>query len=358
MQPPTRRGCTGTCPGTTAAGDPPSLGPAPVVPPPGDDEPVQIAADAAEYDQGSEVVRLRGRRRDPPWRPDHRGSGDDLRPPQRGGGGHRQRLPRTPRAAHRRAARPVQPGHRPGRYLGRLLPPDRAHQRPRPGRPGDHPVPGPGAPRRHHLHDLSPGLPAWGIEGQEAGHRQHHRARGRPGRHPAGRRCPGLVHPLSELPHRQPAPERIPDTDRRGLGYHWVRSLHPLLLQHRPQPGRDPDAPHHGAARAHAGRPDPVPHRTPARHPAGARSSRTTPRPMAMPPAGPSTPTRRASSARAGRRPSTSMRSRTTNSWGTSAAPWRPPARATWSAAAISSTAATAGRCSAGCSSSRPWTPP
>ena len=31
-----------------------------MVPPPRDDEPIRIAADAADYDQGSEVVRLRG----------------------------------------------------------------------------------------------------------------------------------------------------------------------------------------------------------------------------------------------------------------------------------------------------------
>jgi LPS-assembly protein len=39
---------------------PHKLGPAPAARPPGDDEPVKIEADAAEYDQGSEVVRLRG----------------------------------------------------------------------------------------------------------------------------------------------------------------------------------------------------------------------------------------------------------------------------------------------------------
>ena len=39
---------------------PAKLGPATGARPPGDDEPVKIEADAAEYDQGSEVVRLRG----------------------------------------------------------------------------------------------------------------------------------------------------------------------------------------------------------------------------------------------------------------------------------------------------------
>ena len=210
------------------------------------------AVDRGRFGRAEQERRNRAllrRRRTPLPRHLDSGRGDPVRPHGRPDRLRPGVLPASAAAAALGRPRPVRPGRR-DRFGGGGAVQAARHAGPRRGgRRGDpgHPA---GALQATDLHHL----PARGQRLADLGQRTGYRP-GRGLRHGPRRAAPlspgaHRLPPLRHLPDRRPAEVGLPAAHRRPVREHRLRVVGALLLQHRPEPGRDPDAPAHDQAGA------------------------------------------------------------------------------------------------------------